>query len=38
MSDFKAAIIVSNVEDKTQIHNLNGFRYVFQYYYPTNLT
>ena len=29
---------VSNMEDKIQVHNFNGFRYVFQYYYLIDLT
>ena len=37
MSDFEAAILVSNVENKIQIHNHNGFKYVFRYYYPIDL-
>ena len=37
MSDFKATILVSDVEYKTPVHNLNRFRYVFRYYYPIDL-
>ena len=36
--DFEIAILVSDVKDKTQVHNLNGFRHIFQYYYLIDLT
>ena len=38
MNDFKVAILVSDVKDKTQEHDFNGFRYIFRYYYPIDLT
>ena len=30
VSDFEVAILISDVEDMIQVHNLNEFRYVFQ--------
>ena len=38
ISDFKTAILVSDMEDKTLVYYFNGSRYVFQYYYPIDLT
>ena len=37
MSNFKVAILILDVEDKTQVHNFNEFENVFQYYYPMDL-